>query len=96
MKLPITTSHTSYVEFDTPTYYQNKWGGIYYKIYDTGILCINKEQISNFYLNDDKGVADKFTVDKIRDLLETGIPSTKEEFIEQFTITANHLNIIAS
>ena len=96
MRLPITTTNTSYVEFDTPTYYQSKWSGFYYKIYDTGIISVNKESITNFYLNDDKGIADKYAVDKIRDLLETGIPITKQEFDEQFTITFNHLNIIAS
>lgn len=95
MKLPITTSHTSYVEFDTPTYYQCKYGNIFYKIYETGILSVYKEAIHNFYLTDHNSVSDKYTVDKIRELLETGIPITKEEFQEQFAITFNHLNIIS-
>jgi len=94
MKLPITTTHTSYVEFDTPTYYQSKWGNIYYKIYETGILSVHTEQICNFYIESNSKV-DKYAVDKIRDLLETGIPITKEEFMEQYTLSANHLNIIA-
>lgn len=95
MRLPIITTHTSYVEFDTPTYYQSKWGNIYYKIYETGVLSVFKESINNFYLTDHKDKPDQYTVDKIRELLETGIPITKEEFQEQFTITFNHLNIIS-
>jgi len=94
MRLPITTSHTSYVEFDTPTYYQAKWGTSYHKIYDTGIISVHTEQINNFYLDGNSQV-DKYTVDKIRELLETGIPITKKEFDEQFTIAFNHLNILA-
>lgn len=94
MKLPITTSHTTYLEFDTPAYYQSKWGTSYHKIYDTGIISVRTEQINNFYL-DSGGKADKYTVDTIRELLETGIPITKEEFDQQFTIAFNHLNIIA-
>ena len=95
MKLPITISKTSYVEFDTPTYYRAKWGDIYYKIYESGILSVYKESINNFYLSDYNSKVDQYTVDKIRELLETGIPITKEEFQEQFAITFNHLNIIA-
>jgi len=95
MKLPITISKTSYVEFDTPTYYRAKWGDIYYKIYESGILSVYKESINNFYLSKDNSVTDQYTIDKIRELLEKGIPITKEEFMEQYTLSANHLNIIA-
>jgi len=94
MKLPITTTHISYVEFDTPSYYQSKWGNIFYKIYETGILSVQTEQICNFYIESNSKV-DQYAVDKIRDLLETGIPVTKQEFDEQWTIAMNHLNIVA-
>ena len=94
MKLPITTSHTSYVEFDTPCYYQSKWVNIYYKIYNTGIQSVFTEAIHNSYIEADDKV-DQYAVNKIREILETGIPITKEEYQEQFNITLNHLNIIA-
>ena len=95
MKLPITINKTSYVEFETPCYYQSKYGS-FYKIYETGMLSVYKEMIDNFYILDAKGNPDEFTVNKVRELLETGIPITKEEFLKQFQITVNHLNIIAS
>jgi len=95
MKLPIITTKTSYVEFDTPAYYQSKYGS-FYKIYETGMLSVYKDMIDNYYILDAKGNPDEFTVNKVRDLLETGIPITKEEFNQQFTITMNHLSIVAS
>lgn len=95
MKLPIITTKTSYVEFETPCYYQSKYGS-FYKIYETGMLSVYKEMIDNYYILDAKGNPDEFTVNKVRDLLETGIPITKEEFLQQFTITMNHLSIVAS
>ena len=95
MKLPIITTKTSYVEFETPCYYQSKYGS-FYKIYETGMLSVYKEMIDNYYILDAKGNPDEFTVNKVRDLLETGIPITKEEFYQQFTITMNHLSIVAS
>lgn len=95
MKLPIITTKTSYVEFDTPAYYKSKRGS-YYKIYETGMVSIYKEAIDNYYILDANGNPDEFTVNKVRELLETGTPITKEEFLQQFQITVNHLNIIAS
>ena len=94
MKLPITTSHTSYVEFETPCYYKSKWGNHLYKIYETGILIVHTDQICNFYIEVNDKV-NQYAVDKIRDLLETGIPVAKQEFDEQWTIAMNHLNIVA-
>jgi hypothetical protein len=52
--------------------------------------------IDNYYILDAKGNPDEFTVNKVRELLETGTPITKDEFNHQFTITMNHLSIIAS
>jgi hypothetical protein len=95
MKLPIITTKTSYVEFDTPAYYQSKYGS-FYKIYETGMLSVYKDMIDNYYILDAKGNPDEFTVNKVRELLETGTPITKEEFNQQFKITMNHLSIIAS
>ena len=64
MKLPIITTKTSYVEFDTPCYYQSKYGS-FYKIYETGMLSVYKEMIDNYYILDAKGNPDEFTVNKV-------------------------------
>lgn len=95
MKLPIKVTHTSYVEFDTPSYYKSKHGIITAKIYDDGIMQVGKEHISNYRFEKTHYSTDQHYVDLIRELLETGIPITKKEFDEAYTITANHLNIIS-
>jgi len=95
MKLPITINKTSYVEFDTPAYYESKYGS-FHKIYETGMISVYKDMIDNFYILDRKGNPDEFTVNKVRELLETGIPITKDEFLQEFNKTFIHLNIIAS
>jgi hypothetical protein len=94
MKLPIITTKTSYVEFDTPCYYQSKYGS-FYKIYETGMLSVYRDMVDNYYILDSKGNPDEFTVNKVRDLLETGTPITKDQFLEEFNKTFVHLNIIA-
>ena len=94
MKLPIKITKTSFVEFDTPCYYECKWSGTYYKIYETGLLKVNTDTILNAFINDTTD--SEYWVKQIRELLETGIPITKEQFYERYTITSNHLNIIAS
>lgn len=95
MKLPITTSHTSYVEFETPCYYQSKYGTGMYKIYENGYISVSNESIHNFYLEDYNTHTNQYVIKQIRELLEDGIPVTKQEFEEQFEITSTHLNIIA-
>lgn len=98
MKLPITTTKTttSFVEFDTPCYYKKEYGTLIVKIYEDGILQVSKEHISNYRFEETEYSTDKHYVELIRELLEKGIPVTKEEFDAAYTLTANHLNIIAS
>jgi hypothetical protein len=96
MKLPIITTKTSYVEFETPAYYTRSYGGFFYKIYDTGIISVAETSVIDFPINDHKNEINTDTVVRIRELLEKGVPISKEEFEQEYRKAINHLNIIAS
>ena len=96
MKLPIITTKTSYVEFDTPAYYTRSYGGFFYKIYDTGIISVTDTSVIDFPINDSKNEINTDTVVRIRELLEKGVPISKEEFEQEYRKAINHINIIAS
>lgn len=96
MKLPIITTKTSYVEFDTPAYYTRSYGGFFYKIYDTGIISVTETSVIDFPINDSKNEINTDTVVRIRELLEKGVPISKEEFDQEYRKAINHINIIAS
>ena len=93
MKLPIIVKNTSYLEFETPCYYEDRFGR-FFKFYDTGYVTVNTNSIFNHFINLDK--PDEYLIKEVREVLETGKPITEQEFINQFTITVNHISILCS
>ena len=93
MKLPITTTHTSYVEFDTPCYYEDNYNNKI-AIYDTGYIKVGRDSIISSSI--ETSFNKEFHIKEIRELLETGKPITEAEFKQAMEFTYTHLNILAS
>ena len=93
MKLPIIVKNTSYLEFDTPCYYEDRLGR-FFKIYDTGYVAVSTNSIFNHFIDIDN--PNEYLIKEIRDLLESGKPISEQDFNKQFTITVNHISILCS
>lgn len=93
MKLPIIVKNTSYLEFETPCYYEDRLGR-FFKFYDTGYVTVSTNLICNHFIDIDN--PNEYLIKEVREVLEKGKPITEQEFNKQFTITANHISIICS
>lgn len=93
MKLPIIVKNTSYLEFETPCYYED-YLGRFFKFYDTGYIVVSTNSIINHFIDIDN--PNEYLIREVREILEKGKPITEQEFNKQFTITVNHISIICS